>query len=118
MEAAEQSSTNREVAQETAFVYIPKGVLYYTSLNNLRMVPNRAEHKAHSEGANFHHIELDQNGRFLTLKETDPNNPDEKNRVTIKGRGLYVKVQLGEESFWVPYNKPPKKSRKPNYRFT
>lgn len=118
MEVAEQPSISREIVQETAFVYVPKGVLYYTSLNELRMVPDRSEPKSYSKGANFHHIELDQNGRFLTLKEADPNNPDEKNKVTIKGRGLYVRVQLGEESFWVPYNKPPKKGRKANYRFT
>ncbi len=118
--STEQAIKPNEVYQTQALVFVPAGVLYYESLKNISMAQgqNRAEQKLSSKGSNFHHIETDAQGKFLPLTELDPNNPDDKNKVEVKGRGLYVKVKLDDQSFWVRYNELPKKGQKrPHYHF-
>lgn len=101
----------------TLSVFVPAGVLYYESLNDIPHNNDRASGRGLPKNAKFHHIETDEY-RFLPIKEVNPDDPNDKNKEEIEGRGLYVRVQLGDQLYWIRYNTPPRKGEKrPYYSF-
>lgn len=117
-------SGQREEVEGSTFVYVYPNTRYYYDSTDIPPHPKSKEYNMPHRRKEAAGHETDPLGRDYPLSKLDPDNPEDKNMVEIKDKGLYVRIlkDQGENNEpitrWVRYNGDPKKGKRPHIHYT
>lgn len=123
MEIVEQAPRDKvEAINGRNFAFVDYGVFMYKSVEDIPPSFKSREYNLFKR-KNLPDKQQVKSGMYYPIKPLDANNPEDRNVIQIKDKGLYVSVVIGNhdnelETRWVPYVESPKKGKRAEHRLT